>query len=578
MRIKTFLKLFIFTFLFVALACGIWLFYFQGSVLKLPKLPKDEKILWASDKPAPETIEPGAYLAALNAVFNEDLQKAGSFYLKVLAGDPNNEKLQKEAYFFNAILGNFDEIRPMVDKLSPELRAVFLTDYVKIGYAIKDENWQKVREKMTSHPPLPLDEIVRPLLKAWSYAGEKNYQEAMKALDALKKNKGLEAYYYYHKGLIAMLLEQNFAADESFQKLAENKLFSFSLYPEIRAFYVQQGLWHLNNPFYVQWQLFSAEQPGTAEIIMNAGIKRLSATRGAAEVFYNLSTAMGASKTNYEEALILSSLSLYLNPEQELPKIWNAEILEQVKKPQLAKYYYGLLKDRTTQTMEFKKAMNLLACGQKKEAKPLLLQLQYTNQNSTPLWWALASVYQDEKNWSAAVQAYTRILEIEGESNRKYASDIYFARAFIYGEQNQKAKAEADLEHALELNPENPMLLNHLGYQWLEKDQTLDKGFELVEKAYNLKSSDPHIIDSMAFAYYRRADYRKALPLAEKTVDIMPQSSVANAHLGDIYKALGRYREAVFQYKKALALKYDLTPELKEELLDKITQNEQIFK
>ena len=137
-------------------------------------------------------------------------------------------------------------------------------------------------------------------------------------------------------------------------------------------------------------------------------------------------------------------------------------------------------------------------------------------------------------------------------------------------EQKQNLKAEEDLQKALELNPENPMLLNHLGYLWLEDEKKAEKGAELVEKAYKLRPSDPHIIDSMAFAYYRQKNYQKALPLAEKTVDVMPQSSVANAHLGDIYEGLGRHREAIFQYKKALALKYDLTPELRKELENKV--------
>ena len=74
----------------------------------------------------------------------------------------------------------------------------------------------------------------------------------------------------------------------------------------------------------------------------------------------------------------------------------------------------------------------------------------------------------------------------------------------------------------------------------------------------------------MAYAFYRKADYQKALPLAEKTVDVMPQSSVANAHLGDIYAAMGRSREAQFQYHKALSLSYDLTPTLKASLTQKM--------
>ncbi len=553
---------------------GWWGYHLWQETPTLMLEKTEEKPLWVATRPVPETVVPGAYLAALHAVFSDDVQKAADYYLQAIQGDPDNEKLQREAYFFNAVLGRFDLLKPIVDKLPVGYRAIFFTDYVKMAYALHAENWAEFREKTKNRSALPLDEIVVPLLTAWSYAGEQNYEAAMKALEPLNKNPELKAYYAYHSGLIALTLGQEFAADDAFQNLAENKLMIFSLYPEIISFYISRGQWRPDNPFYIQWQLFLSEQSAPAELILARSAEPMTARRGAAEVFYNLSTAMGSSKNSYEGALILSALSLYLNPKQELPKIWSAEVLEQVKKPQLAAYYYNQLPLELTQTMEFKKAMNLIACGRETEAKPLLLRLKHANQTSTSLWWALASVYQSEKNWSAAIRAYTRILEIEGESNRKYASDIYFARAFMYGAQKNQYKEEQDLQRALELNPENPMLLNHLGYYWLEKDTTLNQGFEMVKKAYQMRTSDPHIIDSMAYAYYRKADYQKALPLAEQTVDKMPQSSVANAHLGDIYKALGRHREAVFQYKKALALKYDLTPELKEELLAKMAQKE----
>ena len=561
----------------IAASAVIGYFLWQDEDIFAVKQPvKEEKPVWLSDYPTPKTVEPGAYLATLNAVMLDDLERAAALYLKVLAGDPTNEKLQRETYFFNAILGNFEALRSVVAALPGEHRVVFLTDYVRAGYALHDQQWAKVREDIKARQPLPLDEIVNPLIIAWSYAGENNYQAAVKALEPLKKQKGLMPYYYYHQGLIAMTLGKDFEALDAFKNMGSEKLPTFSLYPEVRMFFVRKGEWRPENPFYVQWQLFSAEQPATAELIMQRDPAPMTPLRGAAEVFYNLSTAMGTAQNGYEGALILSALSLYLNPNQNLPKIWNAEILEQAGKPQLAAHYYRNLTGPITQTAEFKRANNLITTGHEEEALPLLLKLKATNKDSTQLWLALANVYQKEKNWPAAQRAYTRILEIEGESNRAYASDIYFARAFMYGEQKQSAQAESDLKKALELNPDNPMLLNHLGYQWLEDDKTLDRGFELVEKAYKLRESDPHIVDSMAYAYYRKAEYNKALPLAEKTVDVMPQSSVANAHLGDIYKALGRHREAVFQYRKALALKYDLTPELKQELLGKIAQNKDI--
>ena len=546
-----------------------------ASIFKTESKPK-EKPIWLADSPAPKTVKPGAYLAVLNATLEEDLERAAHFYLKTLEGDPQNTKLQQEGYFFNAILGNLDALRPVVQQLPSTSRVVLLTDYVKAGYAFKDKRWKDVRQELLAQEPLPLDEIVHPLLFAWSYAGEGNFEEALKALEPLKQRKKLDAYYYYHKGLIALSLGKDLVADEAFQSLAQNKLPTFSLYPEIQTFYIQRLSWRSDNPFYIQWQLFNAEQPATAELIMLPKSRPVTAIRGAAEAFYNISTGMGGGQDGFEEALILSALSLYLNPDQELPKIWSAEILEQNKKPLLAAYYYNKLKAPLTQTIAFKKANNLIGCGREKEALPILLGLKKTNRNSEALWFALAQVYQSEKWWDAATQAYTQILNIADKTNRAYLSDVYFARAFTFAEQKLTAEAEADLQKAVELNPENPMLLNHLGYQWAERDDTFNKGAELVEKAYKLNSIEPHIIDSMAYVYYRKKEYEKALPLAEKTVDIMPQSSVTNAHLGDIYWALGRHREAVFQYQKALVLKYDLTPELKQELLDKISQNQRV--
>jgi len=555
----------------IGFAC--WMGYNYVRENDLSRAETSERIVWQGTRPVPATVEPGAYLAALHATFKDDLEKSAAYYLKVFQGDPDNEVAGREAYFFNAILGRFDLIQNIVEKLSPLSRFALFADYAHIGYALKANNWAVARQEIEARQEMPLAEITLPLLKAWTYVGENNFEGAMKALDPLSENSELSPYYHYHQGLIALALHQDFVADEAFQKLAQKDLPVFSMYPEIIAFYVSRGEWRAENPVYMQWKVFMTQQPATAELILQATAKPLNATRGVAEVLYNLSTAVGSTKDSYEGALILSALSLYLNPKQELPKIWSAEVLEQAQKPHLASYYYAQVPP-TTETMEFKKAMNLIACGRESEAKSSLLHLKNTNKNSAQLWWALATVYQHEKNWSAAARAYTHILEIEGESNRKQASNTYFARSFVYGAQKNKYLEEKDLKRALELNPENPMLLNHLGYQWLENDQMVDKGFDLVQQAYKMRASDPHIIDSMAFGYYRKADYQKALPLAEKTVDIMPQSSVANAHLGDIYRALGRNREAVFQYKKALVLKYDLTPELKQELLYKIAQQE----
>ena len=126
-----------------------------------------------------------------------------------------------------------------------------------------------------------------------------------------------------------------------------------------------------------------------------------------------------------------------------------------------------------------------------------------------------------------------------------------------------------DLKKAQTLDPENAMLLNDLGYHQLELG-LIDEGFDLVKKAHFKKPNDPYILDSLAFGYFKKGQFQIALPYAEKALDMMPQSALINAHLGDIYAGLKRFREAQFQYKKALDLKTDLSEEMLQQLTQKL--------
>ena len=126
------------------------------------------------------------------------------------------------------------------------------------------------------------------------------------------------------------------------------------------------------------------------------------------------------------------------------------------------------------------------------------------------------------------------------------------------------------MQDALKITPDDPQILNYLGYVWLDRGVHIDQAFDMVRRAAELAPEDPNITDSLALGYYLKHDYDKALELAEKATDALAYSSVAYAHLGDIYAALGRRREATHQYQKALDLKSDLTPKLQAELEKKI--------
>ena len=145
---------------------------------------------------------------------------------------------------------------------------------------------------------------------------------------------------------------------------------------------------------------------------------------------------------------------------------------------------------------------------------------------------------------------------------------LFYFRGICNERDKQWAKAEEDLRKALELFPEQPHVLNYLGYSWVEQNTNLDEAFKMLRRAVEQQPTDGYIVDSLGWAYYRLGQYDKALQLMEKAVDLKAADPTINDHLGDVYWRLGREREARFQWNHAR----DLGPEPEDlpKILEKI--------
>ena len=113
-------------------------------------------------------------------------------------------------------------------------------------------------------------------------------------------------------------------------------------------------------------------------------------------------------------------------------------------------------------------------------------------------------------------------------------------------------QAEADLLKALELEPDQPFVLNYLGYSWVDQGLNLDRAKEMLHRAVDLRPEDGYIVDSLGWAYYRLGENDKAVTYLERAVELQPGDPVLNDHLGDVYWRVGRTREARFQWQRAL--------------------------
>ena len=130
---------------------------------------------------------------------------------------------------------------------------------------------------------------------------------------------------------------------------------------------------------------------------------------------------------------------------------------------------------------------------------------------------------------------------------------LYFARAVAeQGTQNWSA-AEVDLKTALALSPNEPTLLNYLGYTWVDQNRNIPEALAMLEKARALKPTDGYIADSVGWAYYKLGRFADAAKALQTAVELVPGDPTINDHLGDAYWRVGRKLDAQFQWNHALA-------------------------
>ena len=140
-----------------------------------------------------------------------------------------------------------------------------------------------------------------------------------------------------------------------------------------------------------------------------------------------------------------------------------------------------------------------------------------------------------------------------------------YRRGGSYERLGNEEKSDQDLLKSLEINPDEPYVLNYLAYSWLERNYKIDIAMEMLKKAFDQKKNDPYIIDSIGWAYYLIGDYENAEKLLRKAVQIMPRDPIVNDHYGDILWKLDRKIQAKYFWKNVLTFE-ETESKMKEEI------------
>ncbi|MGH7112933.1 MAG: tetratricopeptide repeat protein, partial [Stellaceae bacterium] len=169
----------------------------------------------------------------------------------------------------------------------------------------------------------------------------------------------------------------------------------------------------------------------------------------------------------------------------------------------------------------------------------------------------LGDLLRGQKRFAEAATAYSEAIRRLKAAGTAPSWSLYYSRGIAYERSSQWNLAEADLEHALELKPDQPLVLNYLGYSWIDRGEKLKQGLKMIEQAVSLRPEDGYIVDSLGWAHYQLGDYASAVEYLEKAVELVPEDPTINDHLGDAYWKAGRLIEARYQWRQALQFKPD---------------------
>ncbi|MBQ7413719.1 MAG: tetratricopeptide repeat protein [Alphaproteobacteria bacterium] len=528
----------------------------------------------SSDLPvwtAPVSLENnqyGAYLSGFLAQQNQDYDRMTASFEKALAIDSDNEKLKTTVYLLKAVQGKIDEALPLAASLGSIKKPELLTDYVLIANAFKRGDYDGTLHLLKTKTHYGPDRVLKPALRAWAYAGQNKKAAAEKELEVFNKPQSKQLYLYY-RALLALAFDDRDGANKFFRRMMKDPAESYPSLTAVvfvRDFYMARGEWKTGLPAYDRLIPFLQRTPSVRDVIQEMkSPKQMTPQIGAAIAFYDVSVALAPLKTE-ETSLILNELAIYLAPDALTPKIWGGELLESAGNNRAANRVYDRI-PHPNDVIMLKKVMNFIAVENYTDVLPLLQTLLDHNPEDAFLYRLAGEIYTERKEYATAIDFYKKSVALFKKMGlSEETGRTLFALGAVYDAAKQRTLAEQAFLESVRLYPNNAQALNYLGYIWLEQNKNIDEAFQLVSSAAQLEPDDPNITDSLALGYYRKGDYTRALELAEQSIDRLSYSSVAYTHLGDIYAALGRHREAKYQYRKALDLTADMTPELKLEL------------
>jgi len=503
----------------------------------------------------------GNYLSGRIARGDHDTATAADFYTKALAEDPSNEVILEQAFLLETGSAHWDRALQFAHDLVKIEPAHRIAQFLLGCEAFKQGKYDEADQHFAEARQGPIADLTSTLARAWVKEAAGKPDEAFAILDSLSDADWAQFYQRYHRGLIADVAGKRDIA-------AESLAVAFKKNPgtlRVSEAYARHAMNSNNRKLALQILKThigkTAGHPLSRALLddINAGqvppLLVVSPTDGLAEVFYGIGDAL-AGEGGLDMGIIFLQFSLYLKPDFPLAHVALAEAYDNAKRYDLELQAFDRIPEASPLwlSVQIQKAFALNSLERVDESKALLDSLIAKNPKDIRPLDALGNIMRSHERYADARDAYSRAIALLPKPTKDNWA-LFYSRGVCNERLKNWPAAEADLKRALALSPEESVVLNYLGYSWVDQGMHLKTAMDYIRKAVKLKPEDGYYVDSLGWAYFRLGNLPAAVEQLERAVELRPDDPIINDHLGDAYWRIGRKLEAKYQWQQSLSLK-----------------------
>lgn len=527
------------------------------SIIRSAFFALSAAVIWTS-APVYADGYAGPYLAARNAQIENDFQAAAHYFTLALVQDPTNTDLMESAILALVGQGDIERAISVSRRLAGVNKTHQVANMLLLAEAVKADGYEAAIKLLEG------GELVGPLVdklaRAWIQVGQGNMSAALSSFDEVANGEGTQSFGLYHRALALAMVGDLEGAEEILSGQAGASI------PATRRGIIAQAeilsqLERNTDALTLIDTVFGNDlDPGLLDLRarLEAGeILPLNSIRnasdGLAEVFFSVAGALsGEASDGY--TIVYTRVAEYLRPDHRDSILLTAQLLENMGRYELATSAYDRIPrdDPAFHSAELGRAESLRLSGKVDAAIEVLQQLSKSHAEQSAVHVALGDVFRRLSRYDEASEAYDRALALYETADMAQWS-LYYMRGITHERMDRWDLAEADFRTALELNPDQPQVLNYLGYSLVEMRVKLDEALDMIERAVEARPNDGYITDSLGWVLYRLGRFDEAVGHMERAAELTPVDPIVNDHLGDVYWAVGRRREAEFQWNRAMS-------------------------